>query len=100
VVAQVCAIAYAQVLLGEWQRIVHRHFHLDILQLDRFQRSAAGDLDQRGKVTVGFSPVEVDVGLDRGATEMPVEDRPRRLQAHALVGTVEQLAEALDRSRR
>jgi hypothetical protein len=36
--------------------------------------------------------MQADVRLNCWATEMPIEDRLRGLQAHSLVGAVEQLA--------
>jgi hypothetical protein len=42
--------------------------------------------------------VQVDIGLDHGSPEAPIEDRARRLQPHALVGAVEWLGQPFDRT--
>ena len=51
-------------------------------------------------MTIRVRAMQADVRLDRWSAAIPIEDRSHRLQPHALVGAVEQLAEEFDRQRR
>jgi hypothetical protein len=76
------------------------YLNIIVIQRDRFQRSAASHFQQRREVLITNAAVETDVGLDGRTAQVAIEDRLGRLQAHALVVTIEQLAKALDRTRR
>ena len=70
------------------------------LPLTWAQLASVRDLKQRRHVTVRLCAPKADVRLDCWPSEVPVEDRLGRFQAHSLVTAVEQLAQALNGSGR
>jgi hypothetical protein len=80
-----------------WRRC---YLYLHILQHDRLQRTPSSRFEQCHKVTVRDTMMEADVCLDCWPAKMSVKDGLSRLQAHSLVVAVEQLAQALDCTKR
>jgi hypothetical protein len=59
------------------------YLNIIVFQRDRFQRSSASHFQQRRDVLITNAAVETDVGLDGRTSQVAIEDRLGRLQAHA-----------------